>query len=201
MWWLDGDAVFIDMSFEPPFAEVIDHNLVLYGDHQLVYHLRDWASVSTSNFMIRNCQWSLDLLDAWGSMGTAELREESGKFESEVLANWPLDFPGDDQSSLVALLVQDFRNPLAQQKWVPWVKLVKETEYTMNGNWTAFAPQLDWLSTSDRSQRVPFVTHFIGCLPACTSEPVQLSSERLDVCTDQLERAFDFADNQVRCTC
>ncbi|CAM6099399.1 unnamed protein product [Calypogeia fissa] len=196
IWWLDADAILTDMSLEAPFADLEHHNLILYRDDHLVYYLRDWERISTSNFMIRNCQWSLDLLDAWGSMGTTKMRERSGKFESRTLANRPSDFPGDDQSSLVALLIQDQRNSLAQRKWIPSVKLVKETEYIMNGNWTITA-ELEDLSGMDDLHRVPFVTHFKGCLPACTGELDQLSSEWLDLCREQLERAFDFSDNQV----
>ncbi|CAM6099400.1 unnamed protein product [Calypogeia fissa] len=196
IWWIDADAVITDLSFEPPYEELEHDNLVLYGEEQHVYDRRTWTGLSTANFMIRNCQWSLDLLAEWASMGANNMREESGSFQSEVLTDRPTDFSGDDQSSLVALLAQDKRNPMGMQRWAPMVKLVKETEYYMVANWTEVAPKLEELSLHEHDEAVPFVTHFTGCLPSCRVKQ-HMKKHFLDTCVEQMGRAFDFADNQV----
>jgi xyloglucan 6-xylosyltransferase len=196
IWWLDADAVFTDMLFLPPLSELEHHNLVLQGDRKQVYPVKDWQSVGTANFLIRNCQWSLNLLDAWGSMGTNSIRQESGTFLNELLLNRPSNLSGDVQSSMVAMLAQDQKNRHADRNWTPRVKLVNEKEYVMNGNWTYIAPRLEDLVLDD-DNGVPFVTHFQGCLPGCKNQPDQLLADLLDTCTKQLERAFDFAENQV----
>lgn len=46
-----------------------DYNLVLHGWSDKVYEEKDWVGLNTGSFFIRNCQWSLDLLDAWATMG------------------------------------------------------------------------------------------------------------------------------------
>jgi xyloglucan 6-xylosyltransferase len=195
IWWLDADAVITDLSFEPPYAEHEGQNLILYGEDRRVYDKRTWKGLSTANFLIRNCQWSLDLLDTWASMGTADAREESGKFLSGFLGDRPFGFPGDDQAGLVALLAQDKRESIGKRRWAPLVKLVKETEYAMNANWAVVGPRLEELSLEKKE--VPFVTHFTGCLPACNVKP-EMPENFLSDCVKQLGRAFDFSDNQVR---
>lgn len=202
IWWLDADAVITDMTFEPPFAMLDDYNLILYGEDRLVHDKLDPAGLSTGAFIIRNCQWSLDFLGAWAYTGTDSKRDEArdAKLQEELGANrTAVDIiPGDDRSSLVALLTEDKRNPTEEQMWVPKVKLVEETEYTLNGNWQIVAPKLEELS-QDVHHGVPFVTHFEGCLPHPSEVPSlsRQDSENFTACVEQLQRAFDFAENQV----
>lgn len=197
IWWLDADAVFTDMTFEPPFAELDRYNLVLFGEGRVVHADNlDPTDLNTGVFMIRNCQWSLDLLGAWAKSGTSRKREESGdvKFQEAMEVNRT----GDDRSSLVALLAQDKTNPSGDKKWVPKMKLLDETNYVMKwNNWTVVGPKFEEMSP-DKDQ-VPFVTHFEGCLPHPSEVPrfSRQDSENFHVCVEQLERAFDFAENQV----
>jgi xyloglucan 6-xylosyltransferase len=69
IWWMDSDALFTDMSFEVPLEKYDDFNLVMYGFDKKVYEQKLWTGLNTGSFFIRNCQWSLDLLDAWAPMG------------------------------------------------------------------------------------------------------------------------------------
>ena len=69
IWWLDSDALFTDMSFQVPLENYTDFNLVLYGFDDQVYRKKLWTGLNTGSFFLRNCQWSLDLLDAWAPMG------------------------------------------------------------------------------------------------------------------------------------
>jgi xyloglucan 6-xylosyltransferase len=37
---------------------------VLHGWDELVYGAKNWLGTNAGSFVIRNCRWSLDLLDA-----------------------------------------------------------------------------------------------------------------------------------------
>lgn len=77
-WWMDSNALFTNMSFEVPFLNYEDYNMVA---------IHDQKSVSTRIFLIRNCHWSMDLFIAWRQIGG----------EGTV----------DDQSALADLLATD----------------------------------------------------------------------------------------------
>ncbi|PRQ24734.1 putative xyloglucan 6-xylosyltransferase [Rosa chinensis] len=81
IWWMDSDAMFTDMVFEIPLGKYDKHNLVIHGYPDLLLDQKSWIALNTRSFLFRNCQWSLDLLDAWAPMGLKELiREEAGRF-------------------------------------------------------------------------------------------------------------------------
>lgn len=65
LWWMDSDAMFTDMAFELPWSRYGPYNLVLHGWDEMVYDDRNWIGLNTGSFLLRNCQWSLNLLDAW----------------------------------------------------------------------------------------------------------------------------------------
>nr|CAD1836730.1 unnamed protein product [Ananas comosus var. bracteatus] len=69
IWWMDSDALFTDMAFEIPLSRYGDHNLVIHGYTDLLFDQHSWIALNTGSFLLRNCQWSLDLLDAWAPMG------------------------------------------------------------------------------------------------------------------------------------
>lgn len=69
IWWMDSDAIFTDFTFEMPMQKYEGKNLVVHGFHNLLFEQQRWIGVNTGSFLIRNCQWSLDLLDAWAPFG------------------------------------------------------------------------------------------------------------------------------------
>lgn len=69
IWWMDSDAIFTDMTFEMPMDKYEGKNLIVHGFHNLLFEQHRWIGVNTGSFLIRNCQWSLDLLDAWTPFG------------------------------------------------------------------------------------------------------------------------------------
>jgi xyloglucan 6-xylosyltransferase len=80
LWWMDSDAIFTDMTFEMPMEKYENMNLVVHGFHNLLFEQRRWIGLNTGSFLIRNCQWSLDLLDALAPFGPeGETRVEAGK--------------------------------------------------------------------------------------------------------------------------
>ena len=76
LWWMDSDAIFTDMTFEMPMEKYGRSNLIVHGFHNLLYEQHRWIGLNTGNFLIRNCQWSLDLLDelaVFGPEGSARI--------------------------------------------------------------------------------------------------------------------------------
>ncbi|KAL2634826.1 hypothetical protein R1flu_006305 [Riccia fluitans] len=190
-WWMDMEAWITDMAFEIPFDKYAsdNKNLFLYGDTKILYDEKSWVGISTGDFGIRNCQWSLDLLDAWASLGIKEIREESGQFLTQNLPGRPEDFPADVQSALAYLLV--FEN----KKWSPKVAL--EKSYALSGNWVSYTAQYEELMAKYHpgfgDDRWPFCVDFAGC-QECSNATTEDSWE---TCYNQMLRTYDFAGSQV----
>ncbi|KAJ4753667.1 Galactosyl transferase GMA12/MNN10 family protein [Rhynchospora pubera] len=187
-WWMDSDAFFTDMAFEPPWDRYKPYNLVFHGWDELVYKEKNWIGLNTGSFFLRNCQWSLDLLDAWAPMGpSGPVREEAGKRLAGFLKGRPV-FEADDQSALVYLLVTQ------HDTWSDKVYL--ENSYYLHGFWEILVDRYEEMVEKNHpglgDDRWPLVTHFVGCKPCKT-----FSSYPIKRCLKQMDRAFYFADNQV----
>ncbi|KAG0626402.1 hypothetical protein M758_2G123000 [Ceratodon purpureus] len=187
IWWMDSDAMFTDMTFEIPFHKYEDHNMIIHGFEDLLFEKNSWVGINAGSFLMRNCQWSLDMLDAWTSMGHPRVAVEYGKRLSEVLLDRPV-FDSDDQSVLAYLLVTQ------TQKWAPKVYL--ENSYYLHGYWVIIADRYEDIMANNKpgtgDEKWPFVTHFVGCKP-CGKE----ASYGIKRCVLQMERAFNFGDNQI----
>ncbi|GER53108.1 galactosyl transferase GMA12/MNN10 family protein [Striga asiatica] len=188
VWWIDSDALFTDFTFEIPFSKYKDHNMILHGNQDLLFKQQSWVSLNTGIFLLRNCQWSLDLLNAWAPMGPkGHAREESGKILTANLKGRP-DFEADDQSALIYLLISQ------KEKWAS--KVFIENSYLLHGFWEnlvdRYEEMLEKYHPGLGDERWPLVTHFLGCKP-CGSEG-DYPAER---CLKSMEKAFNFADNQV----
>uniref|UniRef100_A0A0E0KCR3 Glycosyltransferase n=1 Tax=Oryza punctata TaxID=4537 RepID=A0A0E0KCR3_ORYPU len=186
IWWVDSDAVFTDMLFEIPWERYAAHNLVLHGWAAKVFDEKSWVGVNTGSFLIRNCQWSLDLLDAWAPMGPrGPVRDRYGELFAEELSGRP-PFEADDQSALIYLLVKQ------RERWGD--KVFIESSYDLNGFWEGIVDRYEELRRAGRGDgRWPFVTHFVGCKP-CRRYADSYPAER---CRRGMERAFNFADDQI----
>ncbi|XP_074315862.1 putative xyloglucan 6-xylosyltransferase 5 [Silene latifolia] len=188
IWWLDSDALFTDMVFEIPFAKYKDSNLVIHGYPDLLFEQNSWIALNTGSFLFRNCQWSLDLLDAWAPMGPkGQVREEAGKILTANLKGRPA-FEADDQSALIYLLLSQ------KNKWIS--KVFIENSYYLHGFWLGLVDKYEEMAEKYHpglgDERWPFVTHFVGCKP-CGS----YGDYPVEKCLKSMERAFNFADNQV----
>ncbi|KAG6553052.1 hypothetical protein Mapa_005389 [Marchantia paleacea] len=192
-WWMDSDAWITDMTFEVPFDKYTADgtNLFLYGDEQILYAEKSWIGINTGDMAIRNCQWSLDLLDAWATLGVKGMRTASGEFLSEVLTNRPENFAADDQSSLAYLLIFE------KQKWAS--KTALEMSFTLSGHWPTLTEKFEDLMANSHpgfgDHRWPLCVHFAGCQP-CT-DIASYGKYPWDTCLLQMDRTFAFADNQV----
>lgn len=188
IWWMDSDALFTDMAFELPLSRYDNHNLIIHGYQDLLFEKHSWIAVNTGSFLFRNCQWSLDLLDAWAPMGPKGfIREEAGKILTAYLKGRPA-FEADDQSALIYLLLSQ------KEKWMD--KVYIENSYYLHGFWAGLVDKYEEMMENHHpglgDERWPFVTHFVGCKP-CGS----YGDYPVDRCLKSMERAFNFADNQV----
>jgi xyloglucan 6-xylosyltransferase len=188
--WMDSDAIFTDMLFEIPFHVYDDYNMVLWAWMDGVEN-KDWVAVNDGVFLLRNCQWSLNLLDKWSPLGPlGKIRDEAGKFLSEFLTNRRGDYPADDQSALMYVMLTD-------KEVMDKVKLI-ENEYKLHGYWVDIVPNYEKYMRNFHPGlgdcRWPFVTHFTGCSP-CRGE--NNPTYPLEMCLENFHRAFNFADNQI----
>lgn len=188
IWWMDSDAMFTDMVFEIPLAKYDKHNLVIHGYPDLLFDQKSWIALNTGSFLFRNCQWSLDLLDAWAPMGPkGPIREEAGKILTANLKGRPA-FEADDQSALIYLLLSQ------KDQWME--KVFVENSYYLHGYWAGLVDRYEEMIEKYHpglgDERWPFVTHFVGCKP-CGS----YGDYPVERCLSSMERAFNFADNQV----
>ncbi|GER41974.1 galactosyl transferase GMA12/MNN10 family protein [Striga asiatica] len=188
IWWMDSDALITDMVFEIPSERYKDYNLVIHGYPNLLFDQKSWIALNTGSFLIRNCQWSLDLLDVWAPMGPkGPIRDEAGKILTAHLKGRPA-FEADDQSALIYVLLSQ------KERWMN--KVFIENTFYLHGYWEGFVDHYEDMMGKYHpglgDDRWPFVTHFVGCKP-CGS----YGDYPVERCLKSMERAFNFADNQV----
>ncbi|KMZ66344.1 UDP-Xyl: xyloglucan alpha-1,6-xylosyltransferase, family GT34 [Zostera marina] len=188
LWWMDSDAMFTDMAFELPWERYKDKNLVMHGWDQMVYDDKNWIGLNTGSFLLRNSQWSLDLLDVWAPMGPkGETRIEAGKVLTAYLKDRPV-FEADDQSAMVYILATQ------RERWGEKVYL--ESQYYLHGYWgilvDKYEEMIEQYHPGYGDHRWPLVTHFVGCKPCG-----KFGDYPVERCLKQMDRAFNFGDNQI----
>ncbi|CAA2966459.1 xyloglucan 6-xylosyltransferase 2-like [Olea europaea subsp. europaea] len=188
LWWMDSDAMFTDMVFEVPWERYKDHNFVMHGWNEMVYDQKNWIGLNTGSFLLRNCQWSLDILDTWAPMGPkGRIREEAGKLLTRELKDRPV-FEADDQSAMVYILATQ------KDKWGDKVYL--ENAYYLHGYWGILVDRYEEMIENYHpglgDHRWPLVTHFVGCKPCG-----KFGDYPVERCLKQMDRAFNMGDNQI----
>ncbi|KAK6923162.1 Glycosyltransferase 34 [Dillenia turbinata] len=218
IWWVDADAIFTDMDFKLPLDRYNAHNLVVNGWPDMLFEKKSWVGLNAGVLLIRNCQWSMDFMDVWAGMGPQSPKYKYwGKVQKSIFKD--KTFPeSDDQTALAYLIVREGR------KWGD--KIYLETAYSFHGYWLGIVGTLDELLEeqlaidkevrilrrrhaekvseyygAQRAQharraksKIPFITHFTGCQP-CSGE--HNPSYKGDSCTEGMEKALKFGDNQV----
>jgi xyloglucan 6-xylosyltransferase len=191
--WIDSDAIFTDMLFEAPFDSYDRDgiNMVMWGYEKGFFVDKSWVAFNAGVFIIRNCQWSLDLIDKWSPMGpSGRVQVEYGKMLTSFLSNRVEDYPADDQSALAYLILTD---EAVKSK----VKLVDLQEYMVSAWWVevvdTYEQSMEKYHPGFGDWRWPWITHFTGCGP-CGSDGTNPHDEK---CMAGIERALNFADNQV----
>ncbi|GJN08128.1 hypothetical protein PR202_ga26020 [Eleusine coracana subsp. coracana] len=188
LWWMDSDAMFTDMAFELPWERYGPYNLILHGWDEMVYDDKNWIGLNTGSFLLRNCQWSLDMLDTWAPMGPkGPVRIEAGKVLTKFLKDRPV-FEADDQSAMVYILATQ------REKWGDKVYL--ENGYYLHGYWGILVDRYEEMLENYKpglgDHRWPLVTHFVGCKPCG-----KFGDYPVERCLKQMDRAFNFGDNQI----
>ncbi|KAH7850656.1 hypothetical protein Vadar_001038 [Vaccinium darrowii] len=224
IWWVDSDAVFTDMEFKLPLRRYKDHNIVVQLWDHLAYEKKSWVGLNAGVFLIRNCQWSMDFMQVWASMGQ-QSPEFHKKGRLKISSVSDKMFPAsDDQSAMMYLLLK------GEKKWRE--KLYVEKEYYFQGYWQDIVGTIETVKENYErmekrvrflrrrqaektvgslavvrerylkaagygkgSWRRPFVTHFMAC-KQCNmgnNDPMYMG----DSCSVGMEKALNFADNQV----
>ncbi|CAL5370948.1 unnamed protein product [Camellia sinensis] len=223
IWWVDSDAVITDMEFKLPMKKYESYNFIINGWENMIYERKSRFAMNTGIFLIRNCQWSMDFMEAWARM--SPLNPDHEKIAKIAIAELTdKEFPGmDEQSALVYLMLTQ------KNKWGNKVYL--ENQYSFSGYWLEIVDRLENISdkyaaaeategglrrrraevVSERygemwevflkgiydgpgGWRRPFITHFTGCQP-CSGH--YSPSYTAHACWNGMERALNFADNQV----
>lgn len=224
IYWVDSDALFTDMEFELPLERYKDHNLIVHGWAHAIYNDKSWTGLNAGVFLIRNCQWSMDFMDVWASMGPQSPDYQNwGRIQRATFKD-KLFPESDDQTGLIYLIYKE------KEKWAD--KIYLEGEYYFEGYWHEIVGTLDNITDgytemerkdptlrsrhaekdSERygayrerchlkdvangkgSSRRPFITHFTGCQP-CSGDHNHMYAGKS--CWDGMRRALNFADNQV----
>ncbi|MBA0772105.1 hypothetical protein Gotri_007541 [Gossypium trilobum] len=223
IWWVDSDALFTDMEFKLPLERYKNHNLVVHGWPKLIYEKKSWTSLNAGVFLIRNCQWSMDLINTWSSMGPMSKDYEKWGQIQRLTFKDKLFPESDDQSALVYLLYTE------KEKYYDHIYL--EGEFYFEGYWVEIvggyentteryleiergAPKLrrrhaekvseqyaafreEFLKEAGNgkgSWRRPLITHFTGCQPCSGDHNLMYAGES---CWNGMVKALNFADNQV----
>lgn len=223
IWWVDSDAAITDMDFTLPLQRYKAHNLIIHGWPKLVFQKKSWTGLNAGVFLIRNCQWSMDLIDKWASFGPISPDYDKwGDIMKSVFTD-KLYPESDDQTGIAYLMVKE------GQKWKD--KIYLEKEYYFEGYWLEIVDNLenitaDYSNIERKERRLrrrhaekvgedyraqweyilrrengnkkmmkrPFITHFTGCEP-CSGKHNEMYS--LESCLNGMNKALNFADNQV----
>ncbi|XP_047938538.1 probable xyloglucan 6-xylosyltransferase 5 [Salvia hispanica] len=188
IWWMDSDALFTDMVFQIPFHRYRSSNMIIHGYPDMLFKEKSWIALNTGSFLLRNSQWSLDLLDAWAQMGPrGRPREEAGKILTSSLKGRPA-LEADDQSALIYLLISQ------KERWMKMVSI--ESSYCLHGFWESLVDRYKEMMEKYRpgfgDERWPLVTHFVGCRTCGRN-----GDYPVERCLKSMEMAYNFADNQV----
>ncbi|XP_074308871.1 galactomannan galactosyltransferase 1-like [Silene latifolia] len=222
IWWVDSDAVFTDMDFDLPLEKYKGYNLIAYGWPDTIYKQKSSMGINAGVFLIRNCQWSMNILDRWVSFGPqTENYAKWGQLQMSVFTDKTSPI-SDDQAALCYMIL------IEKEIWAD--KFFLETEYYFQGY---FADVIDYFEeaqthymeiekeepelrrlhaeksgeryralwkqyldehhTSVTSRR-PFVTHFTGCEP-CNGDRNPMYT--LKQCEGGMVRALNLGDSQV----
>ena len=75
--WVDDDAIFCDVNFRFPFEkyDLDGTNLVMWGDEKMTYEAGNSEGINTGTMLLRRCDWSRRLLEAWAALASSPVRE------------------------------------------------------------------------------------------------------------------------------
>ncbi|KAK1383186.1 Galactomannan galactosyltransferase [Heracleum sosnowskyi] len=223
IWWVDVDAVITNMEFKIPLEKYKNHNIILNGRPDEVFEKRSWVGINAGVVLFRNCQWTMDFLNAWVSMGPISPDfQRWGRIFVSTFSD-KTDPRSTDQSALGYMLLKQYdkwgskiyleNDYCFQCYWdmaVDWLKKATNSYANIEMNVSELKrrhAELDTQSYGDlreiyleqggygkKTGRRPFITHFTGCSP-CSGKHNPIYDG--DSCWEGIEKALNFADNQV----
>lgn len=124
IWWMDSDAIFTDMTFEVPWEKYGNYNMIMHGWEDAVYDKRSWLGLNAGVYLLRNCQWSMNLLHAWAPMSPqGPVRDGMRPLFAKAMPERG-EGEADDQSALVYLMIT--------QRYATCITLNKFLAYNTN---------------------------------------------------------------------
>nr|QSB46675.1 transferase [Rubia yunnanensis] len=223
IWWVDSDAAFTDMDFTLPFDRYKDHNMVIHGWPRLINEEKSWTGLNAGVFLIRNCQWAMDFMEKWASMGPQSPEYEKwGEIQRSTFKD--KSFPESDDQTGLAYLILTEKEKFGNKIYVEgqfyfegyWMEIVgtytnitdmytgiekrekklrrRHAEKVSESYANLWEEPLKNAGYGRGSWRRPFMTHFTGCQP-CSGDHNQMYSGQS--CWDAMQAALNFADNQV----
>jgi xyloglucan 6-xylosyltransferase len=103
-------------------------------------HKGNWFGLNAGVFLIRNCEWSHELLRVWRALGLPEMRADAQHAFNADIPNRPPQLRADDQSALIYVLRS------ARVETEPRVHL--EAAYYLHGYWRYMVWDANTLSSS-----------------------------------------------------
>ncbi|KAL1189352.1 putative glycosyltransferase 7 [Cardamine amara subsp. amara] len=196
IWWVDSDALFTDMDFTPPWHRYRNHNLVVHGWPGVIYDDRSWTALNAGVFLIRNCQWSMELIDTWTDDQTALIYlmyKHRDVYYPKVYLEGEYYFEGY-WLEVVPGLANVTERYLEMER--EDATLRRRHAEKVSERYGAFREErfLRGERGGKGSKRRPFVTHFTGCQP-CSGDHNKMYDG--DTCWNWMIKAINFADNQV----
>ena len=199
LFWIDSDAIFMDMDFSLPLDEYeqLGYNLVLWGETKMVDaddqhdQAPSYFGLNAGVMLMRNNDWTRAflrrILDAGDNI------EGSTAVQGAVLKGMcdrAYDCVVSDQSTIVYLLSQE------PDKWRNQTLL--EKRFALNGHWQQYAGHLvsGSLKLKDsiwRSDRVPYIMHFAGC--QLCSGLTDAHYANWDACRDAMGEALNHVED------
>ncbi|XP_074308873.1 putative glycosyltransferase 7 [Silene latifolia] len=135
IWWVDSDAIFTDMDFDLPVEKYKAYNLVAYGWPDLIFEKKSAMGVNAGVFLIRNCQWSIDMLERWASFGPqTKDYAKWGKVQQSMFYD-KTDSNSDDQTALTYMLLVE------KERWGGKIHI--EGDYYFQGYWLDIVDKYD----------------------------------------------------------
>ncbi|KAG6404422.1 hypothetical protein SASPL_136669 [Salvia splendens] len=177
--WVDADVIFTDMDFEIDFNKYEAHNVVVHG----------WPDLTLGLVLIRNCEWSMELLDVWAGLGPkmSNNRKWGEILESSFKEMIYVENNGGCRNDIVGRGLEELGGKVAELERRVAALRRRHAEAVGKG----YAAERERCA-EEGGWRRPFVTDFSVC--------GRCSEERDDVagfCSAGMERALNFADNQV----
>jgi len=194
LFWIDSDAIFMDMDFDLPLDEYeqLGYSLVLWGETRMVDEAApSYFGLNAGVLLLRNNEWTRTFLRR--ILDAGEDIEGSTALQGNVLKGMcdrAYDCVVSDQSTIVYMLSQE------PDKWRNQTLL--EKRFTLNGHWAEYYGHLQSgsLKLKDsiwRSDRVPFIMHFAGC-QLCSGRTDAHYANR-DDCRDAMAQALTHAED------